>query len=154
MTANAGAPDPNMDAGIDNMAEDPNAGMPAEGDPSMEGGDMGNESTGGGDSTMDIINSLTPKDQETVRAYALSLKTTEEPTGTDNEGGMPDMEEPAPAQGQGVMMEISKGRLKKAQKALQEIFGDVDDKEDKTGRKQKKVNKDFRKKTPFDSPID
>ena len=48
MTANAGTPDPmgadpEIGAGIGNMAEDPNAGMPAEGDPSMEDGDMGTE---------------------------------------------------------------------------------------------------------------
>ena len=162
MTANAGAPDPmgadpNIGAGIGNMAEDPNAGMPAEGDPSMEGGDMGDESTGDGDSTMDIINSLTPKDQETVRAYALSLKTTEEPTGTDNEGGMPDMEEPAPAPGQagqGVMMEITKGRLKKVQRRLHETFRSQEDDKDETDRKQKKVKKNVGKKSPFDSPLD
>jgi hypothetical protein len=35
--------DPNICAGIGNMANDPNAGMPTEGDPGMEGEDMGME---------------------------------------------------------------------------------------------------------------
>jgi hypothetical protein len=159
MTANAGAPDPmgadpNMGAGIGNMAEDPNAGMPAEEDPGMEGGDMGDESTGDGDSTMDIINSLTPKDQETVRAYALSLKTTEEPTDVDNEGGMPNTEEPAPNQaGQGVMMEITKGRLKQVQQRLRENFRDKNDGKE-VKKREEKVNKNTGKKSPFDSPLD
>ena len=51
------------------------------------------------------------------------------------------------------MMEITKGRLKKVQKYLNEKFRENDRKEDGE-RKPEKVNKDFRKKTPFDSPVD
>lgn len=166
MTANAGAPDPmgadpNIGAGIGNVAEDPNAGMPAEGDPSMEGGDMGmegGEAEGGDDSTSSIIDQLSDDDKEAVRNYAKSLLNRDE----SNAGGeaMPGMEEPAapapaPGQaGQGVMMEITKGRLKKVQQKLHETFRSQEDDEDETDRKQKKVKKNTGKKSPFDSPLD
>ena len=166
MTADAGAPDPmgadpNIGAGIGNMAEDPNAGMPAEGDPSMEGGDMGmegGETEGGDDSTASIIDQLSDDDKEAVRNYAKSLLNRDEA----NAGGetMPGMEEPtapaaAPDQaGQGVMMEITKGRLKKVQRHLSETFRSNDDGKDEADRKQKKVKKNVGKKSPFDSPLD
>ena len=164
VTANAGAPDPmgadpNIGAGIGNMAEDPDAGMPTE-DPGMEGGDMGmegGEAEGGDDSTASIIDQLSDDDKEAVRNYAKSLLNRDEA----NAGSTPGMEEPAAApapapdqSGQGVMMEITKGRLTKVQRKLSETFrGNYDDK-DETERKQKKVSNDFRKKTPFDSPLD
>ena len=158
MTANAGAPDPmgadpNMGAGIGNMAEDPNAGMPAEGDPGMEGGDMGME--GGDDSTASIIDQLSDDDKEAVRNYAKSLLNRDE----TNTNEAPGMEEPAAAPapdqgGQGVMMEITKGRLKKVQQRLHETFRSNDDDKDETDRKQKKVKKNVGKKSPFDSPLD
>lgn len=158
MTANAGAPDPmgadpNMGAGIGNMAEDPNAGMPAEGDPGMEGGDMGME--GGDDSTASIIDQLSDDDKEAVRNYAKSLLNRDE----TNTNEAPGMEEPAAAPapdqgGQGVMMEITKGRLKKVQQRLHETFRPNDDDKDETDRKQKKVKKNVGKKSPFDSPLD
>ena len=157
MTANAGAPDPmgadpNMGAGIGNMAEDPNAGMPAE-DPGMEGGDIGAEGEGGDDSTASIIDQLSDDDKEAVRNYAKSLLNRDEA----NAGETPGMEKPAPAPdqaGQGVMMEITKGRLKKVQQRLSEIFRAQDDEKDETDRKQKKVKKPVGKKSPFDSPLD
>lgn len=157
MTANAGAPDPmgadpNMGAGIGNMAEDPNAGMPAE-DPGMEGGDIGAEGEGGDDSTASIIDQLSDDDKEAVRNYAKSLLNRDEA----NAGETPGMEEPAPAPdqaGQGVMMEITKGRLKKVQQRLSETFRAQDDEKDETDRKQKKVKKPVGKKSPFDSPLD
>lgn len=161
MTANAGAPDPmgadpNMGAGIGNMAEDPNAGMPAEGDPGMEGGEMGmegGEAEGGDDSTASIIDQLSDDDKEAVRNYAKSLLNRDEA----NTSETPGMEEPAPAPdqgGQGVMMEITKGRLKKVQQRLHETFRPNDDGKDETDRKQKKVKKNVGKKSPFDSPLD
>ena len=72
MTANAGAPDPmgadpELGAGIGNMAEDPNTEMPAELGPGMEGGDMGmegGEAEGGDDSTASIIDQLSDDDKE------------------------------------------------------------------------------------------
>lgn len=163
MTANAGAPDPmgadpNLGAGIGNMAEDPNAGMPAEGDPSMESGDMGmgdGEAEGSDDSTASIIDQLSDDDKEAVRNYAKSLLNRDE----TNSEGMGGAEEPAAAPtpdqaGQGVMMEITKGRLKKVQQRLHETFRSQEDSEDETDRKQKKVKKNTGKKSPFDSPLD
>lgn len=163
MTANAGAPDPmgvdpELGAGIGNMAEDPNAGMPAEGEPSMEGGDMGmegGEAEGGDDSTSSIIDQLSDDDKEAVRNYAKSLLSRDEA----NTGEAPGMEEPAAAPapgqgGQGVMMEITKGRLKKVQQRLHETFRSQEDDKDETDRKQKKIKKNTGKKSPFDSPLD
>ena len=161
MTANAGAPDPmgadpEIGAGIGNMAEDPNAGMPTE-DPGMEGGDMGMEGGDGDgdDSTTSIIDQLSDDDKEAVRNYAKSLLNRDEA----NTGEAPGMEEPAAAPapdqaGQGVMMEITKGRLKKVQQKLHETFRSQEEDEDETDRKQKKVKKNTGKKSPFDSPLD
>ena len=163
MTANAGAPDPmgadpNIGAGIGNMAEDPNAGMPTDGDPAMEGGDMGmegGEAEGGDDSTASIIDQLSDEDKEAVRNYAKRLLNRDEASPAEMSG----MEEPAspaaPGQsGQGVMMEITKGRLKKVQQKLHETFRSQEDNKDETDRKQKKVKKNIGKKSPFDSPLD
>lgn len=162
MTANAGSPDPmgadpEIGAGIGNMAEDPNAGMPTE-DPGMEGGDMGmegGEAEGGDDSTASIIDQLSDDDKEAVRNYAKSLLSRDEA----NAGEATGMEEPASAPapdqaGQGVMMEITKGRLKKVQQRLHETFRSQEDDKDETDRKQKKVKKNTGKKSPFDSPLD
>lgn len=162
MTANAGAPDPmgadpNIGAGVGNVANDPNAGMPTE-DPGMEDAGMGmegGEAEGGDDSTASIIGQLSDDDKEAVRNYAKSLLNRDEA----NAGGeaMPGMEEPAPApdqSGQGVMMEITKGRLKKVQQHLSETFRSNDDNKDETDRRQKKVKKNAGKKSPFDSPLD
>lgn len=165
MTANAGAPDPmgadpELGAGIGNVAEDPNAGMPSE-DPGMEGDDMGmggGESEGGDDSTSSIIDQLSDDDKEAVRNYAKSLLSRDENQSIG--GGMDGMEEPAPAPAPqpGVMMEITKGRLKMVQKRLKEAKVNETfrspDKEDDTDRKQKKVEKPHGKKSPFDSPLD
>lgn len=151
--------DPNIGAGVGNMANDPNAGMPADGDPGMEGGEMGmegGETEGGDDSTTSIIDQLSDDDKEAVRNYAKSLLNRDEA----NAGGKatPGMEEPAapaPDQaGQGVMMEITKGRLKKVQQHLSETFRSNDDDKDESDRKQKKVKKNVGKKSPFDSPLD
>ena len=162
MTANAGAPDPmgadpNIGAGVGNVANDPNAGMPTE-DPGMGDTGMGmegGEAEGGDDSTASIIDQLSDDDKEAVRNYAKSLLNRDEA----NAGGeaMPGMEEPAPTpdqSGQGVMMEITKGRLKKVQQHLSETFRSNYDDKDETDRKQKKVKKNVGKKSPFDSPLD
>ena len=162
MTANTGAPDPmgadpNIGAGVGNVANDPNAGMPTE-DPGMEDAGMGmegGEAEGGDDSTASIIDQLSDDDKEAVRNYAKSLLNRDE-ANADGEA-MPGMEEPAPApdqSGQGVMMEITKGRLKKVQQHLSETFRSNDDGKDETDRKQKKVKKNVGKKSPFDSPLD
>ena len=165
MTADAGAPDPmstdpNIGAGIGNMAEDPNAGMPADGDPGMEGGEMGmegSEAEGGDDSTASIIDQLSDDDKEAVRNYAKSLLNRDEAQGVEETPGMEEPAAPAPAPdqaGQGVMMEITKGRLKKVQEHLSETFRSNDDDKEETDRKQRKVKKNTGKKSPFDSPLD
>lgn len=138
--------DPSMTGQEDPMAGgDPNA-MGSE-DP-MAGGEEG------GDSTMDIINQLSPTDREAVRAYAESMLARDETSGGE------EMEAGAPAQAgpqnQGVMMEITKGRLMNVQRRLNEAFGDMvtNSDRDETGRTQKKVKKNrsgFR--SPFDSPF-
>lgn len=151
--------DPNIGAGIGNVADDPNAGMPAD-DPGMEGEDAGMEEPAaeggiGDDSTASIIDQLSDEDKEAVRNYAESLLNRDEAVPGDEAGEMEEPAAPAPDQAQGgVMMEITKGRLKKVQQKLSETFrGNFDDK-DETERKQKKVNNDFKKKTPFDTPLD
>ena len=162
MTANAGTPDPmgadpELGAGIGNMAEDPNAGMPSE-DPGMGGEDMGGEAAGPeDDSTASIIDQLSDDDKEAVRNYAESLLNRDENQSMG--GGMEGTEaQAAPAPQPGVMMEITKGRLKMVQKRLKEAKVNETfrspDKEDETDRKQKKVEKPHGKKTPFDSPLD
>ena len=163
MTANAGAPDPmgadpELGAGIGNMAEDPNAGIPSE-DPGMGGEDMGGEAAGPeDDSTASIIDQLSDDDKEAVRNYAESLLNRDENQSMG--GGMEGTEEPvpAPAPQPGVMMEITKGRLKMVQKRLKEAKVNETfrspDKEEEADRKQKKVEKPRGKKSPFDSPLD
>jgi hypothetical protein len=161
MTANAGAPDPmgadpEIGAGIGNMAEDPNAGMPTE-DPEMEGDGMGMEGgeADGDDSTASIIDQLSDDDKEAVRNYAKSLLNRDEAQPEDMAGAEEPAAAPTPDQGgQGVMMEITKGRLKKVQQRLHETFRSQEEDEDETDRKQKKVKKNVGKKSPFDSPLD
>ena len=154
--------DPNIGAGIGNMAEDPNAGMPA-GDPGMEDGaeagmedpamEGGAEGGIGDDSTASIIDQLSDDDKEAVRSYAESLLNRDEAAPESDMAGTEEPAAPDQAQG-GVMMEISKGRLKKVQQKLSETFRDNSDEKNETERRQKKVNNDFKKKTPFDTPLD
>lgn len=153
----AGAPDPmgadpNIGAGIGNMAEDPNAGAPTE-DPNM---DASEDVPGDDDSTATIIDQLSDEDKEAVRNYAKSLLNRDEAQPDEMAG----QEEPTPASEdgqQGVMMEITKGRLKKVQGKLTEIFGNQDDSNsDRKDKSQKKVNpkKPGKEKGPFDSYLD
>ena len=161
------APDPNAapaDPGMDPMA----GGDPSmmEGDPAMEGGDMGmegGETEGGDDSTTGIINQLSDEDKEAVRNYAKSLLSRDEKQNDDMggmEGPAPEMdaaatgmEGAAPAPGQEVMMEITKGRLKKVQHRLGEVFGDPDEAERNVGTQKRTAKKGGNKNTPFVSPI-
>ena len=132
------------DANMDGMDDQTGAAMPNE----PEGGEEG------GDSTIDIINQLSPTDREAVRAYAESMLARDETNGEDEMGaGVPAQAAP---QDQGVMMEITKGRLMDVQRRLNEAFGDMvaNSDKDETDRKQKKVKtnkKGFR--SPFDSPF-
>ena len=141
--------DPNIGAGIGNMADQPDAPVedPAMGDvdPNL-GSDYQDD-----DSTSGIIDQLSDEDKEAVRNYAKSLLSRDEGQPMQDMGTP---EQPAePEQGQGVMMEITKGRLKKVQKHLSETFRDNEKENDGTDRKQEKVKKNFGKKTPFDSPL-
>lgn len=157
----AGATDPAAMGAAPGM-EDPNA-MPEGGVDPMAGGDPNamegdeapmSDQEESGDSTMDIINQLSPTDREAVRAYAESMLSRDETGGEEPAAA----EEAAPApQDQGIMMEITKGRLIKAQKRINEMFCDMASgaKENETDRKQKKVaprRNGF--KSPFDSPLD
>lgn len=133
-----------MDANMDGMDDQTGAEMPE------------SNQDDGGDSTVDIINQLSPTDREAVRAYAESMLSRDETPGPETGPEMGD-EQPAAPQGQDIMMEITKGRLIKAQKKLNEMFGDVAGSDDghETDRKQKKVIKNKKGfKSPFDSPLD
>lgn len=149
--------DPNIGAGIGNVAADPNAGMPAE-DPMANGEvdpNIGSDAEGGDDSTASIIDQLSDDDKEAVRNYAKSLLSRDE-TSAPAEPGIeePGSATPTPDQAQGgVMMEITKGRLKAVQRKLNEKFRDNDDDNEESERKQKKVHKNHGKKSPFDSPL-
>jgi hypothetical protein len=154
---NAAGSDPNTMGADPNAAADPNAGMDPNADPNAMGADpmAGGEAEGGDDSTMSIFNQLSPDDKEAARAYMESMLARDETQGADD--GMQGLGEPAPAPdqaGQGVMMEITKGRLKKVQQRLHETFRSQEDDKDETDRKQKKVKKNVGKKSPFDSPLD
>ena len=143
--------DPNIGAGVGNMANDPNAGMPTE-DPNMMGGEEMEDAPGDDDSTATIIDQLSDEDKEAVRNYAKSLLDRDEmqgnaPAPEEDAAAMPDQSNG------GVMMEITKGRLKKVQQKLGETFRDNKREED-NDRKQKKANKNTGKKSPFDSPLD
>ena len=150
--------DPNIGAGIGNVADDPNAGMPAD-DPGMEGEDAGMEEPAaeggiGDDSTASIIDQLSDEDKEAVRNYAESLLNRDEAAPKGDMAGTEEPAAPAPGQEQGVMMEITKGRLKKVQQRLHETFRPQEDDKEETDRKQKKIKKNIGKKSPFDSPLD
>ena len=149
------------------MAVDPMAG----GDP-MGGGDAGTDLPEGqpmtgeedSDSTIGMFNQLSPDDKEAARAYILSMLNRDE---TQSGGDMPDDAEMGPgAQGEtmeapeatvqpqgGVMMEITKGRLKNVQRILSEIFPNNGD-DDKKKKITKKTPKDKKrsKGSPFNSP--
>lgn len=166
--------DPNIGAGIGNMAEDPSGGMPA-GDPGMEGMDpsagmspegetgmenvdpnLGSDAEVNDDSTASIIDQLSDDDKEAVRNYAKSLLNRDETQGQedmDMMGGEDPNAVPVPGQEPGVMMEITKGRLKKVQQRLHETFRSREDDKDEIDRNQKKVHKKHGKKSPFDSPL-
>ena len=151
--------DPNAMGGDPGMGEDP--GLGGMGDPVADGNpnDMGGEDMPmsdqdeGSDSTMDIINQLSPTDREAVRSYAESMLSRDETSG----GMEPEQAPEAAPQDQNIMMEITKGRLIKAQKKINEMFGDMvtgNDK-DETDRTEKKVRSNRRNfKSPFDSPRD
>ena len=121
------------------------------GDPSMDGegpmmgGDPATED-GGDDSTISIINQLSPTDKEAVRAYAESMLNRSESNnenGTDMADGS--MEEDP-------MME-SVVFTKKQLKKINESFRSTNNKEDDTKTiLNKKKSQTVSKKSPFNSP--
>lgn len=148
-------PDPEIGAGIGNMAEDPNAGAPAEGDAAMDDTDpnVGSDAEANDDSTMSLFNKLSPDDQKAARAYMESMLQRDETEGADM-GGTEEPAAPAPDQaGQGVMMEITKGRLKKVQKRLNEKLKGNDRDDEKKPRNGEKVDKK-NYGSPFDTPLE
>lgn len=139
---------PNMDGGEMPM-DSPNMS----GDPNMDGGEMpmddpmdgdqSMENNEGDDSTISIINQLSPEDREAVRAYAQSmLSKSEEP---QNDIPQEDMSgEP--------MMEsfvFSKNQLTK----IMENFNKTVEDENEDDTLKKKESKTVSKKSPFNSPI-
>lgn len=150
----AGAPmdDPNM--GGDPMGTMDNGQL----DPQMGGGpDMGGEEPpmdggeGGDDSTMSIINQLSPEDREAVRSYAESmLSRDEEQNGPDMGGEEPPMG--GDPNGGAPMMEsfvFTKKQIKAINENLQNMEPEDDD---KNKGLEKKKGKNISKKSPFKAP--
>ena len=151
------AQDPAAAAPETNLGGDPNAEMPVGDDPAMgdTGMETGADMESGDDSTASIIDQLSDDDKEAVRNYAKSLLNRDEAQPEDMAGMEEPTSTPAPGQGgQGVMMEITKGRLKKVQQKLHETFRSQEDDKEEADRVQKKVEKPRGKKSPFDSPLD
>ena len=99
------------------------------------------------------IDQLSDDDKEAVRNYAKSLLNRDEATPADMGGMEEPAEAPAPDQtGQGVMMEITKGRLKKVQRHLNEKFKENDRDDEKKLRNGEKVDKK-NYGSPFDRPV-
>jgi hypothetical protein len=120
--------DPNM-GGEHNMSGDPNMG----GDPMM-GGDPNMD-----DSTMSIINQLSPEDREAVRSYAESMLDN---SGNGGEDTPPTSEPP--------MME-SVIFTKKQLKTIMENVGIFNEPKKQKVLKQKNT-KSVSNKSPFNSP--
>ena len=135
------------DMGGDPMADDPMAGGDMANDPMandpMAGGDMGGDPMAGGegdDSTMSIINQLSPEDKEAVRAYAESMLSNS----NNNDA--------APMGGEEPVME-SVIFTKKQLRTIMEGIGVTDDESVVSDRGlNKKKDKSVSKKSPFNSP--
>lgn len=131
-------------------------GDPMGGEPPMDGGEGE-----GDDSTMSIIDQLSPEDREAVRSYAESMLSRDEAKGgmeggPDDMGGEPPMDggpDMGPDQGgQPPMMEqvvFTKGQLRKLNEALNIVEPEKDDNDKGL---EKKKGKSVNKKSPFNSP--
>ena len=142
--AEGGAPDGNGE--LDPM------GPPAEeGAPDMDGGeDLGAEPENGGeeddDSTVSIINKLTPEDREAVRSYAQSMLSRSEANAEEG----PEGEEPIDNGGEAPIAEsfvFTKGQLKKIHENLLPT-----EPEKEKNQIEKKRSKALSDKSPFKSP--
>lgn len=138
---NGGAP---MDMGDPSMGGDPsmNDGVPMDmGDPSMSG-DMDAEGAAD-DSTVSIINQLSPEDREAVRSYAESMLNRSEDNGEGEAQTQPSDETLA--------MEsviFTKKQLRK----IMENVGIFNNDTDKKTPLKNKGTKSVTKKSPFNSP--
>ena len=162
--------DPNLPSDVPPAGEDgsvppmdgeqsaPDAPMGGEEDPAAMGGEpmgdapeMGGEAPapeeGGDDSTISIINQLSPTDREAVRSYAESMLNREEDTASDAPEGE---EAPLPDDGQAPIMEsfvFTKGQLKK----IHENLLPTEPEKEKLQKEKKHSNK-LSGKSPFKSP--
>lgn len=135
--------------------EPPMGDMPAEPEPPMD--DMGGEAEASGKvkEIMDTANSISEKDQDTLLAYARSLKDASEEAGAGDMGGEMGAEPPMPtAPGQEPMQE-SVIFTKKQVKHLNENLCAMDDEleRDKALGHTTKLKSDKNKPvSPFDPP--
>ena len=126
---------------------------PMDDEPPMDG-EMGGEE--GDDSTISIINQLSPEDREAVRSYAESMLSRDESNGEGMEEEPPmGGDEPVPGpDGQGnepPMMEsviFTKKQLKKINENMMTMKTD----DEKGPKKMSKKGNSLGKKSPFNSP--
>lgn len=154
--AGTASTDPNMTQPMDNM--NPNMPM-GNGDPSMEndpsmGGeepmDNGGMPVEGDDSTMSIINQLSPDDKEAVRNYAESMLARDETQSNPN-GDMG--EDPTMAGTDGQMMEsviFTKRQINKIHENFNQKNNDAENLDNKPLGKKK--GKTVSKNSPFNNP--
>ena len=156
--------DPGMGNMNDGQLDPPDMGGDMGGEPGpLDGAPMGAEGEGeGDDSTMSIINQLSPEDREAVRSYAESMLSRDETKGEDMGGEEPPMDGgeapmggdpgmgPDP-NGGAPMMEsfvFSKKQIRSINENLP--VTDLKKREDKVNDKKKGNNTP--KKSPFNSP--
>ena len=126
MPDDMGADQPPMDDGMNSEPSEMDGGMP-------EGGE------GTGDSTIDIINQLSPTDKEAVRSYAESMLNRDETSGQEGQE-MPPMSE---------SFIFTKKQFSKINENLINM-DDKNKKRDLVGAN--KPNKKVSQKSPFGSP--
>ena len=144
--------DPNMDpAGMPPAPQDPGMdSMPK--DSGMEDAPAG-EGTGDPkkDEVMDILNSVSDKDVETILAYARSRKDASETDAQEGpEGNMPPVDDPdaMPQQPMQESVVFSKKQLRKIHESINSEIAEPED-DGKAGHTTKTPNK---KESPFDPP--
>lgn len=134
-------------------------GAPEGGDMSMDpgmgeempvGGEMPMDPGMGGDETMNIINKLSPKDKEAVKAYAESLSSKDEGNDEMPEGGDMPMQD-------GLNMEAPVNETyifkKKQLNNIMENFANMGDDSKPEKNKQVKKYKNSNINSPFNSPF-
>lgn len=164
---NAGAPmggDPmGGDTGMGNMndgqLDPPDMGGDMGGEPGpLDGAPMGGEGEGeGDDSTISIINQLSPEDREAVRSYAESMLSRDETKGGGDMGGdQPPMDGGDPMGGDpnggGAPMMESFVFSKKQLKSINENLPVTDIRKKDVKINDKKKGNNTPRKSPFNSP--